>query len=94
MVAYPEFSSRQTPLCTTALKYSVAVSGPISAAVSVAVVLTIVVGEEKPLSADLSHLNTEPVLLPSERAAGVVPEQISWSDDTVPPTVVGLTVIV
>ena len=51
----------------------------------------IVTGLVKARSLDFSHLITDPVLPLNVRSAGEVPEQIVWAEDTVPPTLVGLT---
>ena len=46
------------------------------------------------LSVELCHLVTLPVIPLTLKSAGVLPEQIVWLADAVPPTLVGLTVIV
>ena len=77
IVAMDELACGQTPLCTTALKYVITVSGPIDAPVRVVVVFAISVTlAEKSLTVDFCHLITDPVFPLNIKSFGLLPLQI------------------
>ncbi len=71
------------------------VNAPIATPVNVVVVfiISVVPMGVNELLVELCHFVTLPVLPDKVKSEGVDPEQIVWSEETVPPTLVGSTTI-